>query len=172
MKRLKIIGLLAVIFCLLSNSTKAQAIKQQDLATAWATMTNMFVTTAKAMPAQHFSYKPTSEIASFGGLVGHTIGANYLFGPTVDAPKVGRPEFDDSSKDEVVKNLEASFKYIKDAIGKLSDADLNEEIEWFGSKMSRLKAILSMTDHVEREYGKVITYARLKGVAPAGGRGW
>ena len=164
--------MLAVVFCLLANSMNAQAIKQQDLANAWDTMTNMFVTTAKAMPSQHYSFKPTAEIASFGGLVGHTAGANYLFGPTVDAPKVDRPKFDDSNKEEVIKTLEASFEYIKVAIEKLSDSDLNEEIDWFGSKMTRLKAILSMTDHVEREYGKVITYARLKGVKPVGGRGW
>jgi hypothetical protein len=172
MKRKTVFGSLALLLCLLSTNLQAQAIKQKDLANAWDTMTNMFVTTAKSMPAEHYSYKPTAEIASFGGLVGHTIGANYLFGPTVSAPKVNRPEFDDSKKAEVVQRLEASFKYIKDAINKMSDADLNEEIEWFGSKMSRLKAILTMTDHVEREYGKVITYARLKGVAPAGGRGW
>ena len=144
MKRIQFTGLLAIIFCLLANSANAQAIKQQDLANAWDTMTSMFVTTTKAMPAQHFGYQPTSEIATFGGLVGHTIGANYLFGPTVDAPKVDRPEFNDAKKEEVVQNLEASFKYIKDAIDGLSDADLNEEIEWFGAKMSRLKAILTM----------------------------
>lgn len=172
MKSLRIFWLAAVMLSLFAASTRAQAVKQQDLASAWDTMTNMFVTTAKAMPAENFTYQPTAEIATFGGLVGHTVHANYMFGSTVNAPKVPRPEFDEASKDEVVKNLEASFKYIKDAINKLKDENMNDEIDWFGSKMSRLKAILTMTDHIEREYGKVITYTRLKGVTPAAGRGW
>lgn len=171
MKNFRITALLAVMFCLIAPNLQAQ-IKKQDLANAWDNMTSMFVTTTKSMPAKYFSENPTDEIATFGGLVGHTIGANFLFGPTVDAPKVDRPTFDDSNKEEVVKNLEASFKYIKEAIDQLSDDDFGDEIEWFGSKMTRLKAILTMTDHVEREYGKVITYVRLKGVKPAPGRGW
>lgn len=164
-----------LVFCLVAFnglSIKAQGIKQSDLASTWDNMTNMFLTTTKAMPAEHFTYQPTKEVAPFGALVGHTVGANYLFAPTVNGPKVDRPSFDDTKKAEVVEAMEASFKYIKDAIDKLSDSDLSQEIDWFGNKMPRLKAILSLTDHIEREYGKVITYARLKGVTPAAGRGW
>ncbi|OEK02351.1 hypothetical protein BFP97_12830 [Roseivirga sp. 4D4] len=172
MKKLNKIFLVLCLIAIGSLNTKAQGIKQSDLAGAWQNMTNMFLTTTKAMPAEHFTFQPTKEVASFGGLVGHTIGANYLFGPTVNAPKVDRPSFDDSNKKDVVAAMEASFKYINDAIANLSDSDLSQEVDWFGSKMPRLKAILSLTDHIEREYGKVITYARLKGVTPAGGRGW
>lgn len=171
---MKKLSTLFFTLCLLgiTNLGNAQAIKKADLVNAWGKMTDMFLTTTKAMPAEHFSFQPTKDVAAFGGLVGHTIGANYLFGPTVDAPKVEQPEFDTTNKKEVVENMEKSFKYIADAIDKLSDDSLNDEIDWFGNKMTRLKAILSLTDHIEREYGKVITYARLKGVKPAGGRGW
>ena len=171
MKKLKTTVALVMLISLFSLNVKAQ-VKQADLAKTWETVTNMFVTTAKSMPADKYNWKPTEGIASFGALVGHTAGANYLYGPTVDGPKVPRPSFDDTKKAEVISTLEGSFKYVKDAIAKLDDADLAEEIDWFGSKMPRLKAILGMLDHVQREYGKVITYARLQGVQPAGGRGW
>ncbi|WP_420385077.1 DinB family protein [Roseivirga sp.] len=171
MKKLSTLFFALCLLCV-THVGNAQAIKKADLVNAWSKMTNMFLTTTRDMPAEHFSFQPTKDIAPFGDLVGHTIGANYLFGPTVNGPKVERPEFDAANKKEVVENMEKSFKYIADAIDQLSDDNLNDEIEWFGSKMTRLKAILSMTDHVEREYGKVITYARLKGVKPAGGRGW
>ena len=172
MRKLKNIIALVTFMLITAMNASAQGIKQVDLAKTWETVTNMFVTTAKSMPANKYGWKPTAEVATFGGLVGHTAGANYLYGPTVDGPKVDRPSFDDTKKDEVIKALEGSFKYVKDAIAKLNDSNLSEEIDWFGSKMPRLKAILGMMDHVQREYGKVITYARLQGVKPAAGRGW
>lgn len=145
--------------------------KEQALA-AWDRMTDMVVGSTSKMPAEHFSFSPVEPLAAYGALVSHTTGANYLFAPTVKLEAPERENFDSNEKEAVIKNLKASFAFIRGGIEKLSDADLNAEIEWFGSKMSRLNAILTMTDHLQREYGKNITYLRLKGVAPERSAGW
>ena len=157
----------------LSQISFAQGITIKDVSEAWSRMGAMVVETAKLMPEEHYSFSPIDPLASFGDLVNHTTGANYLFGATVKLEKPSETkEINTSNKQEVIDGLEASFKFIGNGISKLSDQELKEEIEWFGSKMSRLQAILTMTDHLQRQHGKAITYVRLKGVAPARSAGW
>ena len=133
----------------------------------------MVIGTTKIMPAEHFDFSPIEPLAPYGALVSHTSGANFLFAATV---KLDRPsdleDINTGDKDQVIKRLEESFDFIRGGLEALTAEDLVEEIEWFGSKMSRLQAILTMTDHLQREYGKNITYVRLKGLAPAQSAGW
>lgn len=151
----------------------AQSLTPKDVENAWASMTDMVVGTAKNMPAEHFSYSPIDPLADFAGLINHTTGANYLFAATVGLERPDpMPRTDATKKEDVIADLEASFAFIMKGIKQLNQEDLEEEIEWFGSKMTRMRAILTMTDHVERQHGKAITYVRLKGVAPARSGGW
>lgn len=138
---------------------------------AWDRMSEMVVGSVKKMPAEHFSFSPIEPLASFAKLVNHTTGANYLFAATVklERPKVSNDAVD---KKTVVRNLEQSFAFIRTGLKNLSQDELNETIKWFGRDMTRLNAILTMTDHLQREYGKMITYLRLKKTAPGRSAGW
>lgn len=160
-----ILTLLAMVLIANAQITPKQALE------SWDRMTAMVVGTVNEMPANDFSFSPIEPLAEFSKLVNHTTGANYLFAATV---KLERPKVDTdaTSKTEVIKNLEASFKFIRGGLEKLTQSDLNETIKWFGRDMSRLNAILTMTDHLQREYGKIITYVRLKGKAPVRSAGW
>ncbi len=175
MKRLRKIGVLAVLLMLvLGMNVKAQQVTKAQLSKAWDDMTAMVVGTAKAMPAEHYGWSPAEGIAYFGRLVSHQIQANYGFAPAIfglEKP-ANPPAWDDEVKDDVVKTMEASFKYIKDGIDKMTQADLDEQVEVFGNTTSRLRAVLILTAHLQREHGKAITYVRIKGVAPAGSGGW
>ncbi|MCB0277893.1 MAG: DinB family protein [Calditrichaeota bacterium] len=149
----------------------AQGISQKQVLETWDRLTTMSVESVEKMPAEQFDFSPIEPLANFAKLVNHTTGANYLFAATV---KLERPKVDNNAteKTDVIKNLKKSFAFIKGGIEKLSDNDLAEQIDWFGRKMSRLNAILTMTDHLQREHGKIITYLRLKKVAPAQSAGW
>ncbi len=171
-KKWQVLVALSLLFSYSPTIKAATPVSAKDVLAAWDRMTQMVVESTKKMPAEHFSFSPIDPLAPYGGLVSHTAGANYLFAPTVKLEQPDMPEVDTNNKVEVVKNLEASFKFIRDGIAALSDQDLAEEIEWFGAKMSRLNAILTMTDHLQREHGKNITYLRLKGVAPERSAGW
>ncbi|MEO9964220.1 MAG: DinB family protein [Reichenbachiella sp.] len=182
MKKNMIWSVLLLLFTLACGTTQNIAeseikngespISNEQVLSAWDRMTGMVVESTKKMPADHFEFSPIDGLATYGDLVNHTAGANYLFAATVKLERPERTEIDTGSKKAVIESLEASFKFIRDGIVGLSDEDLVEEIEWFGSKMSRLNAILTMTDHLQREHGKNITYLRLKGVAPERSAGW
>ena len=148
-------------------------VSKESVLKAWDNMTTMVVETAKAMPIEHYSFKPAPELRDFAEQIGHTAGANYLFGSVVklDAPDPN-PVSDTKKKVEVVSQLEESFAFIKSGIENLTNEDLADEIEFFGSKMSRLQSILIMTSHLQREHGKTTIYTRLKSVAPARSNGW
>lgn len=154
------------------DQDNAGPISSEQVLAAWDRMTAMVVGSTQKMPAEHFSFSPVDPLAAYGDLVSHTAGANYLFAATVKLERPERNDIDTSNKEAVIKNLEESFEFIRQGIQNLTNSELNEEIEWFGSKMSRLNAILTMTDHLQREYGKNITYLRLKGVEPARSAGW
>ncbi len=173
MKRLKRKKCLTALCCLFLGNALFSQIAPKTIAKAWDNMTTMVVETAKAMPPENYGFKPTEELRDFAEQIGHTTGANYLFASVVklNAPDP-MPTSETKEKDQVVKELKASFAFIKGGIQKLTADDLNEEIEFFGSKMSRLQAILIMTSHLQREQGKTTIYTRLKGIAPGGSSGW
>lgn len=160
------------LFMLMTGLTYAQ-VKPSQVLKAWDNMAAMVIGTAEAMPATNYAFKPTKELRSFADQIGHTAGANYLFASVVKltAPKPS-PMSGKKDKNNVVKDLKASFTFIKSGIEKLSQKDLNEEIDFFGSKMPRLQAILIMTSHLQREHGKTTIYTRLKNIAPAKSGGW
>ena len=64
------------------QETTAQ-LKPENLVTAWEAMTKMVVETARAMPEEYYTYKPTEELRDFADQIAHTSGANYLFGSVV-----------------------------------------------------------------------------------------
>lgn len=172
MKRAKINWAIAALFMFMLNVSKAQ-MKTENLVKAWDDMTKMVLETAKAMPEANYSFKPTDELRDFADQISHTSGANYLFASVV---KLNTPDpnpvTDTKKKNEVIQQLKGSFAFIRNGMEKLKEEDLKEEIEFFGSKMSRLQSILIMTSHLQREQGKSTIYTRLKGIAPGPSGGW
>ena len=165
-------GLLLLLFYLSVSNINAQ-VKKENILVAWDNMTKMVVETAKAMPEENYSFKPTEELRDFAQQLAHTSGANYLFASVVklETPDPN-PITETKAKNKVITELEGSFAFIRSGIAELNQEDLNEEIEFFGSKMSRLQSIFIMTGHLQREHGKSTIYTRLKGIAPGPSGGW
>jgi uncharacterized damage-inducible protein DinB len=172
MKTTKLKWAVSLLFMITLNVSNAQ-IKTENLITAWDSMAKMVIETAKAMPEEYYLFKPTEDLRSFSEQIAHTAGANYLFASVV---KLDRPDpspvTDTKNKQEVIGQLDDSFAFIRGGMEKLQQEDLSEEIEFFGSKMSRLQSILIMTSHLQREQGKSTIYTRLKGVVPGPSGGW
>ncbi|TJY38218.1 DinB family protein [Pontimicrobium aquaticum] len=173
MKKIKFKTIPLIVFCLFVSNTTFSQINSEALIKAWDNMTNMVVETAEAMPSEYYSFKPTEELRDFTSQIGHTAGANYLFATVV---KLERPDpsplTDTKNKNQIIKELKESFMFIRNGMTKLTNEDLNEEIEFFGRKMSRLQSILIMTSHLQREHGKTTIYTRLKNIAPGKTNGW
>lgn len=170
----------ALLLLLASQSVKAQAITIEDALAAWDKMTTMVVESAKLMPADDFSFSPGTPLRNFANQLNHTTASNIGFAQSVNA---GRPDFampdrnnPPQDKAEVIDILEKSFAHFRSGLEKLSDSDLQQTVPWGrrGSQkqITRLKAILIITSHLQREHGKTMMYLRAKGITPPPAGSW
>jgi uncharacterized damage-inducible protein DinB len=143
----------------------------------WAGAKNNVTRAARAMPEDKFSFRPVASVRTFGEIVAHIAGANYIFCSTVRGEKAPFAEdhFEKSvtTKAEVLKALDAANAYCDAAYTSLSDRTAGEMIAApFGSgKSSRVAALIGNTGHLQEHYGNLVTYLRINGVVPPSSTG-
>ncbi len=133
---------------------------------------------ANAMPAEKYSFAPSSEIFSpsqkvkyegvrtFAQLLTHTIQANYRFfsavggiKPEVDTKAIGELK----SKDEIVAALTATFAFAHKAVANVTPANAFESVRGLQSRATTFAAAIG---HAEDEYGQIVEYLRMNAVIP------
>lgn len=123
----------------------------------------------EAMPADKFGYKPTPEQITFGHLAVHIIESNNgLCSKVADvpAPKVEEVK-DTDSKDKLLAAAKASFAFCSEALDKMDDSKLGDEVELFGGrKFPRAMAALGLASGWADHYGAQAMYLRLNGILP------
>src|SRR5215831_8033112 len=123
----------------------------------------------EAMPADKFSYKPTPDQMTFVHLVVHIANSNNgLCSKVADvpAPKVDEPKETDS-KDQLVAAVKASFSFCSDALGKMDDSKLGDDVELFGGHhFPRAMGALGLASGWADHYAAAAMYLRLNGILP------
>jgi uncharacterized damage-inducible protein DinB len=164
---------LSAILCmtLLAGATSALAQENPYLAPAKQTfgmIKGNIIKAAEQMPAEHYAFKPTADVRSFGELVGHVANANYMIcslASGAENPSKANIEKTVTDKAALAKALNESFAFCDaqfDALG----AKAPEVIAMFGMKMPRLNALQFNSAHDMEHYGNMVTYMRLKGLVP------
>ncbi len=123
----------------------------------------------EAMPADKFGYKPTPEQITFGHLAVHIVESNYgLCSKVADVPAPKVEELKDTdSKDKLLAAAKASFEFCSEALGKMDDSKLGDEVELFGGrKFPRAMAALGLASGWADHYGAQAMYLRLNGILP------
>lgn len=131
---------------------------------------------AKAFPESAYGYKPGAARTT-AETFKHVAADNYLIpiamgkaAPTssgiTDYPSSVAYEKRQMTKEQVVAELEASFKHLHQAMSLTTDANLAEEVDFFGSKFSRQFAMILTVTHLHEHLGQLIAYARANDVTP------
>lgn len=122
-----------------------------------------------AMPADKFTYKPTPDQMTFAHLVVHIIGSNNSAcakAADVAAPKVEEAKETDG-KDKLLGAATASFDFCGEALGKMDDSKLGDNIELFGGRQGpRAMAALGLASGWADHYGAAAMYLRLNNILP------
>ncbi|HXJ88050.1 MAG TPA: DinB family protein [Candidatus Binatia bacterium] len=130
---------------------------------------NNIVGAVEAMPADKFSYKPTPDQITFAHLVVHIIGSNNTLCAKVadvPAPKAEEPKETDS-KDQLVAAVKASFSFCSEALAKMDDSKLGDDVELFGGRhFPRAMGALGLAGGWADHYGAAAMYLRLNGILP------
>jgi uncharacterized damage-inducible protein DinB len=133
---------------------------------------------AKAIPESAYSWRPTGA-RSVGEVLLHITADNYLIPVSMGKPApastgISATDFKTAetfekrklTKDQIIAELDASFKHLHEAMGLTTDANLSENIKFFGQDWSRQRAMLATVTHLHEHLGQMIAYARSNNVAP------
>jgi uncharacterized damage-inducible protein DinB len=133
---------------------------------------DLYVRAAEAMPEEHYGWRPAADVRTFGQLLGHVANENYLF--CASAVGVANPNAADfektTSKADLVSALKASWAYCDPAY-QMDEMKSMEETSVFGTKGTRLWALIFNVTHDSEHYGNMVTYMRLKGLVPPSSQG-
>lgn len=126
---------------------------------------------AEKMPEEHYAFKPTPEIRTFGQLVAHVADSQAGTCSAAAGEQKSVNAASKTSKDDLVAALKESFTICDTAIDSLTDAKATEMIKTRRGERSRLGALTGVVSHSNEEYGYMAVYLRLKGIVPPSSEG-
>ena len=129
------------------------------------------VSLAEEIPADKYSWRPAEGVRSVKEAVLHVAGANYFFASLLgtDIPEGVNPrglEKSVESKEDAIAALKTSYDHARAAVKAVSPENFNQEIDFFGNKVTLRQVIMILGNHAEEHLGQMIAYARSNGVVP------
>ena len=125
---------------------------------------------AEATPQEKYSWRPMEGVRSVSEVFIHIAGANYFILNIVGVkPPAGldpKMEKTITDKDKVVETVKASFAHVRDAVSKMSDAEMAKETKLFGRPAAYQDVLFFMANHMHEHLGQSIAYARTNGIVP------
>lgn len=125
---------------------------------------------AEAIPEDKYSWRPAEGVRSVQEVVVHISGGNYYLPSMIGInPPEGMSEDMEKTiteKSEAISELTKSFEHVRNALKKMSDADLDKPAELFGQKSNVRNALFILLGHTHEHLGQLIAYARSNGVVP------
>jgi uncharacterized damage-inducible protein DinB len=132
------------------------------------------VKAAAKMPEEHYAFKPTPDVRSFGQLLGHIADTNFVVCAAVAGEQPPMGGFEPATSLEQTKKTKAdlsqvladSFAYCDKMHAGMTDAAGAALTKSFLGEMARLSYLEFNTHHDFEHYGNIVTYMRLKGLVP------
>lgn len=134
---------------------------------------------AKAIPADKYSYRPSAGVRSVGEVVMHVASDNYFMpaatgtaapaatGITGDNYEtVAAYEKRAVSPDSAVKELQASFAFLKQTMQSATPESMGTKKSMFGAEYTGQQVWIMATTHLHEHLGQMIAYARANNITP------
>ena len=144
--------------------------------TAWDGAKRNLTRSAEQMQEADYAFRPVNTVRTFGQILAHVAGANYVFCSAAKGEKPPHAEdaFEKSAttRAQIIKALADSMMYCDGAIAALDDKRAAETVELpFGmGKGARVLPLMLNTGHLQEHYGNLVTYFRIKGMVPPSSR--
>jgi uncharacterized damage-inducible protein DinB len=134
--------------------------------------------TAEKVGEDLYSFKPTPDVRSLGGVLGHIADGNKLLctaasGQNVDFEKLMKDPSGiqvhekKTTKADIIAALNETKAFCESVYAKIDDTNGQETVPWFGGqKMAKLMILTQNNSHAWEHYGNLVTYMRLKGIVP------
>ena len=160
----------------LADTTFAQTAVRGAIRSQWDGAKRNLVASAEQMPEKEYPFKPVDSVRSFGAILAHVAGANYVFCAAAlgQKPPFAEDHFEKTatSKADIVTALRDSVAYCDKAYQTLTDRSAGEMVTapFGGGQEPRAAALIGNTGHVQEHYGNLVTYFRIRGMVPPSSR--
>jgi uncharacterized damage-inducible protein DinB len=157
-------------------SPSAQDSISRGIRDTWEGAKRNLKESADQMPEADYAFRPTEQVRTFGQIIAHVAGANYVFCSPARGEKTPFEEdhFEKTAKTkaDIVKALDQSIAYCDAAFAALTDRTAAEPITMpFGmGNAARASTLIRNVGHLQEHYGNLVTYFRIKGMVPPSSR--
>jgi uncharacterized damage-inducible protein DinB len=126
---------------------------------------------AEAVPADKYTWRPAEGVRSISEAYMHLAAGNFFIlrflGITPpEGTMPGREMEKVTDKGKIMDTLKASFNHVRQAVTKMSDADMDKAIKLFGRDSTNREALILVLNHMHEHLGQSIAYARMNKVVP------
>ena len=122
-----------------------------------------------AIPQDKAAWRPGEGVRSISEVYLHIAGANYFLMSFTGVKPPASAKVDEkgtTDKAKIAEALKASFEWTSAEVAKMSDADLDKQVQFFGQKSSVRNVLFVLLTHMHEHLGQSIAYARTNGVVP------
>jgi len=129
---------------------------------------SLVLRTAEKVPEEHYGFKPTPDVRSLAGVLGHIAdGNNLLCGIATGAkPVFNQANEKKTTRADLVAALKESFAACDKVLAATTDANGTAPVDFFGQPETRLGVLAFNNSHMWEHYGNLVTYMRLKNIVP------
>jgi hypothetical protein len=128
---------------------------------------NKLVRMAEKMPEEHYSFKATPEVRTFGELVAHVADSQAGTCSAINGAPRQLNARSKTAKADLVAALKESFAECDKAWESMTDATAMQMIAGRGGQQrTKIGNLINNRVHSEEEYGYMAVYMRLKNVVP------
>jgi uncharacterized damage-inducible protein DinB len=145
--------------------------------TAWDGAKRNLTRSAELMPEADYGFRPVNTVRTFGEVLAHVAGANYVFCSAAKGEKSPYAEaaFEKTAttRAQIIKALNDSIAYCDAAYAALDDRRASETIDpaFKMGNVPRAAPLMQNTGHLQEHYGNLVTYFRIKGMVPPSSQG-
>ena len=164
--------LLVLIGTVLTVPTAARQTPTDPLSAAlkrqWDGIALNLKESAEAVPAEKYSFKPSPDVKTFAGEMGHAANTHYFFCARIKGePNPNKNDYEkETDKNTLVKAVIASNDYCASVINGASDAWLMEMVGQGPQAQPRGAVLAAHIAHSNETYGTVVPYMRMSGIVP------
>jgi len=166
-----------LVVTVLACGLHAQNPMSDDLRTRYDFIKTNILKAADKVPEDVYNFQPTTEIRTFGQLIGHTADVQVFFCSNVAGARKNLGAGNMKTKAELVAALKASFDACDPLYTGITDATASKMVPSMNGMTPLLNVLYYNVTHDNEMYGVMGVYMRLKNIvppsseAPAGGKG-
>ena len=161
-----------VVLAVTVNTAAAQNPISDGIRSQWNGVKRNISESAEQMPEANYAFKPVDTVRTFGEILAHVAGANFVFCAAAKGDKspFAEDHFEKTAKTKaaIVKGVADSHAYCDGAYTALTDGSAGQPVDNpFGSGTSpRATQLIANIGHDNEHYGNLVTYFRIKGLVP------